>query len=121
MRLDARLGGFMAEDWGDGNGVIWGWVNGVRAPALLQMVGDTSAEWGGPNRGMMTWELEPLVERPDATRVRFKHALFGRVSAETAASLDAGWRLLIEGCLKPYAETGKRPAAADADMGSCSA
>ncbi len=117
FRCTAKLGGWMFEDYGEGQGLIWGTITGIRAPEMLITVGDTGAEWGGPNRGMMTWNL--TEDGPEKTTVRFRHALHGNVSEETRQSLDAGWRLLIEGCMKPYAETGERPAAADADMGGC--
>jgi uncharacterized protein YndB with AHSA1/START domain len=104
--IERRLGGLVHEDWGGGEGQIWGVVNGLSAPSFLQVVGDSSSEWGGPHRSIMTWRLEA---EGDGTRLSFDQALHGKVNEDTRASLEAGWKLLFEGCLKPYAETGAVP------------
>jgi uncharacterized protein YndB with AHSA1/START domain len=103
--LQPRLGGWMYEDWGNGNGLMWGMVTGVHAPEMLQVVGDLNSDFGGPHRGIMDWTLAPVEGRPKATVLRFRHGLFGNVSAKTRDSLDSGWRMLFEQCLKPFAET----------------
>lgn len=121
MRLDAKLGGWMAEHDGEGGGAIWGEVKAVSAPSTLMMVGDTGPDWGGPNRGIMQWDLAPVEGAPHKTTMRFRHALHGNVNEQTRASLDGGWKLLFVDCMKAYCETGERPAASDADMGGCEA
>ncbi len=121
FHMQPKLGGWIFEDWGGGEGAIWGTVIGVRAPEMLQAVGDSGPDYGGPNRGMMSWDLTPSGDDDAATVVRFRHALHGSVAPGTVDSLDGGWRLLFETCLKAYVETGTRPAAADADAGPCEA
>ncbi|MHC5065748.1 MAG: helix-turn-helix domain-containing protein [Planctomycetota bacterium] len=106
FHIEPKLGGLMFEDWGDGQGQIWGRVNGIGAPNYLQVIGDSSREWGGPNRGFMTWKLE---EGEKGTTVRFEHSLFGKTSKQTQDSLSEGWQLLFGKCLKQYAETGETP------------
>ena len=103
FELQPKLGGWMLEDWGDGEGLIWGTVGGLRAPSFLQVFGDSSPQWGGPNRNILTWRLEEADN--GGTVLRFEHAVFGKVSAETEASLGAGWKQLFGEGLKPYAET----------------
>ena len=105
FHIQPKLGGWMYEDWGKGNGLIWGTVSGVCAPEMLQVVGDLNADWGGPHRGIMDWTLTEDDADPGKTHVRSRHGLFGNISEKTAASLDGGWRMLFEGCLKPHAET----------------
>ena len=102
-RLERKLGGLVYEDWGDGEGQIWGKVAGLKAPEYLQVAGDTDHNWGGPSRGIMTYTLEA---DGDATLLRFVQASFGHVSEETRRSLEEGWRLLLGDCLKPFAERG---------------
>lgn len=102
FRVEARVGGMMYEDWGDGNGLLWGHVILCDAPDSLHVAGDCSPRWGGPNRGIMIWELS---EADGVTTVRFEHALHGRVSDQTRASYQGGWRIqLVEG-LKGYVES----------------
>lgn len=106
FHIEPRLGGLMVEGWGDGSGQIWGHVEGVRAPEYLMVVGDSSKEWGGPARNVMTWRLS----RSGAGSVlRLEHSLFGVVSAGTRDSVEEGWRVLFATCLKPFAETGVAP------------
>ncbi len=112
FHIEEQLGGRMYEDWGDGAGLIWAIVNGLRAPHFLQAVGDSSKSFGGPHRSVMTWTLEKGAENPGTTLLRLEHSVFGHVSKETEQSLESGWLLLVRDCLKPYAETGERPAAA---------
>ena len=91
----------------------------MSAPEYLQAIGDSSPDWGGPNRGIMDWKLEESDD--GATLLRFRHALFRHAQEQTRASLEGGWKLLFEQCLKVYAETGERPAVADGDAPECSA
>jgi len=104
FHIQPKLGGWMYEDWGGGNGLLWGTVTGVQASEMLQVVGDLNADWGGPHRGIMDWTLTPAEDNPDATVLRFRHGIFGSISEKTAGSLDGGWKLLFETCLKPHAE-----------------
>ncbi len=115
FRIEQKLGGWMYEDWGDGEGQIWGLVNGVKAPEFLQIAGDSDKDWGGPSRGIMTIRLKSEGE---ATRLSFEHSIFGRISDETRESLESGWTLLLRDCLKPFAETGERTRNAGAPDGS---
>ncbi len=106
FHLEARLGGRMFEDWGGGNGLIWGHVHGLRAPEYLLVAGDSAREWGGPARNLMTWRLS---REGTTTRLRLEHSLFGRVSEETKAELARGWTFLLRDVLKAYVETGEVP------------
>ena len=106
FRIEQKLGGWMYEDWGDGEGQIWGLVNGVKAPEFLQIAGDSDKDWGGPSRGIMTIRLKSEGE---ATRLSFEHSIFGRISDETRESLESGWTLLLRDCLKPMLKQASGP------------
>ena len=101
--IEPTLGGRMFEDWGDGQGLIWGTVIGVETNRFLQILGDSTAEWGGPSRNCITIRLE---EDGDATVFKFHSSFFGRVNEATTRSLDEGWQFLFDQCLKRYVETG---------------
>jgi uncharacterized protein YndB with AHSA1/START domain len=103
FHIEARLGGRMFEDWGDGQGLVWGTVIGLDRGRFLQIVGDSSPAWGGPSRNIQTFRLE---DDGRGTRLRLESALFGRVSESAARSLDEGWRYLLEQGLKRWCETG---------------
>jgi len=101
--IEPELGGHMYEDWGAGQGLVWATVIGVKTHELLQAVGDSSPEWGGPSRSFFTWKLSEAKGR---TTVRFSQCAFGRVDEATLRSLDEGWRFLFGECLKQFVETG---------------
>ncbi len=101
FHIEARLGGHMFEDWGGGEGQIWGQVVGLRAPEFLQVSGDSSKDWGGPHRSIMTWRL---TEEDGSTRLTLEHSIFGHVSPATSASLESGWLTLFRDGLKAFVE-----------------
>ena len=103
--IEPKLGGHMFEDWGDGQGLVWATVTGVRHGALLQLSGELSKDFGGPAR---TLTAITLKEEGGTTTVALSETVFGRVSEKTAGSMDEGWKHLIGGCMKPFVETGKR-------------
>jgi len=103
FHIEPKLGGMMYEDWGDGAGQAWGQVMGIRPGEYLQVMGDSSREWGGPSRNIMTWRLS---EEDGQTKLRFENSIFGKVNDATAQSLDQGWQQLFGECLKPFAEAG---------------
>ena len=109
FHIEPKLGGRMFEDWGEGSGQIWGHVEGIRAPQYLQIVGDSSKDWGGPCRNIMTWHLN---EENGTTTLRLEHSIFGKITRESEDSLTEGWKLLFGECLKGFVETGEIPDAA---------
>ncbi len=116
--IEPELGGFMGEDWGNGDGQVWGRVNGLQKNRFLQVVGDQSKDFDGPSRGIMTWRLEA---EGSTTRVRFEQSLFGRVTDKTRSSLEGGWTQLFRDCLKFYAENDKSPDFEGMEVQECGA
>lgn len=107
LRFDARPGGTMIEDWGDGQGLMWGQVATVDAPRKLEVIGYAFPAWGGPSTWLGTWDLEA---DGDATIVRFSEAAVGRITEDYAADKEKGWRFLFDGALKAYVEGTEPPA-----------
>ncbi|MBZ0112421.1 MAG: metalloregulator ArsR/SmtB family transcription factor [Thermoanaerobaculia bacterium] len=107
FRIETEVGGRMFEDGSDGQGLLWGTVIGLQTNSLLQVANDTSRQWGGPSRGIMTWRLESVDGR---TKLRFEQTQYGVVSETTRASLQSGWDFLFGRCLKPWIESGQDPA-----------
>lgn len=104
FRIEPRLGGQMGEVWGDGEGLVWGTVIGLRRNAELQIVGVLSPQFGGPAHLISTWTL---TAADGGTLLRFEESTWGAAGAKTSASLDAGWRFLLGRCLKTWVETGQ--------------
>ncbi len=104
--LEPQVGGRVFEDWGDGEGSLWGTVATVRVGELLQWTADLPADYGGPARNMTTFRLN---DDGEGTRLQFRDTLFGELSEEFGEQLTQGWGFLLRQCLQPWAETGRQP------------
>ena len=104
--IEPQLGGRMYEDWGDGQGLVWATVLGIRDQEMLLLCGDTDGSCGGPSRGFHKFELSA---DGDATVLKFTECAFGRTPEDSRQSLDEGWRYLMGECLKPFVEEGRQP------------
>jgi uncharacterized protein YndB with AHSA1/START domain len=97
---EAKPGGRMFEQWDNGGGVLWGTVVCCDPGSLLQVLGVTFPNWGGPAQSYNTWELKGLGE---GTMLTFSESTLGRVSDPNLAEKDKGWRFLWE-TLKAHLE-----------------
>ncbi len=105
IELEARPGGRMWEDWGDGDGLLWGNVVSVVAGKTLDVVGSVGAAWGGPN----TWHGSfTLTADGDGTKVRFAESAFGRISDSALGEKEKGWLFLLA-TLRAHLEGTKPP------------
>ena len=103
--LEARPGGRMWEDWGDGNGLLWGTVVNVVAGKTLDVGGIQGPAWGGPSTWFSSFSLEA---DGDGTKLRFSDSGFGRISDSVVDSKQTGWRFLF-GNIKAYLEGTEAP------------
>lgn len=99
--LEAKVGGRLYEDYGEGDGLLWGTVVLIKTGERLDLVGVSGPEWGGPHTGYHSFTFQ---EVDDATVVRLVDTYHGFVSEKTRSSLEEGWKLLIGEGLKPYVE-----------------
>ncbi|HVS12486.1 MAG TPA: SRPBCC domain-containing protein [Thermoanaerobaculia bacterium] len=106
LRFDASPGGVMLEDWGGGQGLVWGQVVTVDRPSKLEVTGYAFPQWGGPATWLGTWDLEA---DGDATVVRFTEAAVGRITEDSMADKEKGWRFLFDRALKAHVEGTKPP------------
>ncbi len=107
FELEARPGGRMYEDWGDGDGLLWGTVVNVQAGKRLDIVSTSGPQWGGPSTSFGSFEL---AADGAGTKLRFTESSFGRVGEATVAEKDKGWRFLLEGALRAHVEGKPAPA-----------
>ncbi len=104
--VEPRVGGRVYEDWGDGQGLVWYTVVGLVGNELLQLMGDLDAKNGGPARLHTAFRLRAEGK---GTVIRLEEQAFGRVDEKTCTSLEKGWRILLDGCLRVFVETGRPP------------
>lgn len=103
VSFDPRAGGQLIERHPGGASLLWYTVHMATPGESLHLVGHVAPDWGGPATSMLRLQL---VERGAATALEVSDALYGRVSAEQAASLRAGWTELFTDGLKRHVEAG---------------
>lgn len=103
MVFEARPGGRLYEDWGQGGGLLWYTVLALEPPAALDMVGHLTPAFGGPASSMLRLCLK---DTGAMTLLQLSDSVFGRVSEDSAARLREGWQLLFGEGFKPYVEHG---------------
>ena len=99
--IEAKLGGRMYEDWGDGAGLIWYRVFGIDAPDSIHLEGCMAPPYG-PAHNLLVLRLE---ENNGATVLKLSDTTIGNIDEK--CDKQAGWKELFEGSFKPYAETHK--------------
>ena len=103
--LEMEPGGHMYESWEDG-GLLWGTVTTIEPIRLLQVVGHTFSNWGGPSASYWTWTLEGDESE---TVLKFEDNVVGRITDATAKERTTGWTFLFEGALKAHVEGRAAP------------
>ena len=101
FHIEAKLGGRMFEDWGDGAGLLWYTVVALDPPDSLQLAGHVSEAFGGPATSQIRIALDDSEE---GTILSLRDDLVGAVTNEALEKIRGGWRALFEKALKNYAE-----------------
>lgn len=106
--IEPQVGGRVFEDWGDGEGGLFGVVTVYEANKMLQWAGDMSADFGGPARSVTTFRLTPSADGKTTT-LAFRDTPYGLLSDGAIQGLQEGWSFLLNACFKPFLDEGKRP------------
>jgi len=103
LRFEPRLGGHLAEMWGEDAGGIWATVTKVKRPERIDLSGPIGMS--GAVLGIATFELE---QKGRGTLLKLTHRAIGQVNEESRRAFDTGWKDLLGTRLKSYVEQGKR-------------
>jgi hypothetical protein len=89
MIIEPRPGGRWYRDLGGDNGHLWGFVQSIKRPVLLEI-------WGPlfMSNGAVSNLQYRLVETPEGTLLKFTHSLVGPFPEEHRAGLGGGWTAL---------------------------
>lgn len=101
--FEAKVGGRVFEDWGEGAGVLWFTILALDPGRSLDLVGHVTPAFGGPSISHVRLELEA---RGKATRLKISDASWGHV-AGACEEKAGGWKLLFGDGLKPWIESGR--------------
>ena len=87
MMLEPRPGGRWYRDLGGDNGHLWGLVQSIKRPALLEIWGPLFMSTGTSNN-----VLYRLSESDGGTVISFKHTLVGPVPDVMRQNTTTGWK-----------------------------
>lgn len=86
LKLERWAGGRWFRDLGDGSGHLWGHVQSIKPPALLEIFGPMFMSY--PVSGHLIIRFAPIEE---GTRLSFRYSAFGLILEEHRAGLAQGW------------------------------
>jgi uncharacterized protein YndB with AHSA1/START domain len=90
LSLEPRLGGRLYEDWGDGDGLVLGFVTTLKRPEELRVAGSIGM------RGPVSGEVHfVLTDQNGGTTVDLSHQALGVIDEENEANYRGGWQELI--------------------------
>jgi len=104
MVLETRPGGRWYRDLGGDNGHLWGLVQSIKRPALLEIWGPLFMSTGATSN-----LLYRLSETPDGTLITFTHTVVGPFPEDHRPRLSIGWTKLHDRVRKA-AEAGEQEA-----------
>jgi len=89
MVLEPRPGGRWYRDLGGDNGHLWGFVQSIKRPALLEIWGPLFMSTAATSN-----LLYRLTETPEGTLIKFTHTLVGPFPEDHRPRLASGWAAL---------------------------
>jgi uncharacterized protein YndB with AHSA1/START domain len=103
MKIEARPGGRWYRDLGNDNGHLWGVVQAIKRPTLLEISGPLFMS--NPVANNLQYRLR---EADGGTVISFRHAAFGVIPAEQKEGMTEGWTSLLAAVRKQAeAATGR--------------
>ena len=89
MILETRPGGRWYRDLGGDNGHLWGFVQSIKRPTLLEIWGPLFMSTAATSN-----LLYRLAETPEGTLIKFTHTLVGLFPEDHRPRLTSGWTAL---------------------------
>lgn len=89
MVIEPRPGGRWYRDLGGDNGHMWGFVQSIKRPALLEIWGPLMMSTGATSN-----MIYRLSEKDGGTLIAFKHTLVGPVPDEFRDNMPPGWQAM---------------------------
>jgi len=90
LKLERRPGGRWYRDLGSDSGHLWGFVQSIKPPTLLEIFGPLMMSY--PVAGHLIVRLAPI---PGGTRLVFKNQVFGRIPDDYREGMAQGWEQLL--------------------------
>jgi len=90
MKIEAWPGGRWYRDLGDGNGHLWGQVQAIKKPTLLEFTGPLFMSYA-----VVSNVQYRLSEEGGGTLIRFHHKAFGLIQEDHRQGTDRGWAHML--------------------------
>ncbi|MGD6830855.1 helix-turn-helix domain-containing protein [Sutcliffiella halmapala] len=104
LLLEPKIGGAFYEDFGNGQGALWGTVTYLKKPVEIRLQGLLGMQ--GAVQSSYKYVLE---EKGTSTLLKLSHHAVGLIEPGWEEGHRKGWEELLGVFLKKYVETGKRP------------
>jgi hypothetical protein len=91
LRLERWPGGRWFRDLDGGNGHLWGFVQSIKAPTLLELYGPLMLSY--PVNTHLIVRLSPIN---GGTKLVFQNQIFGPAPAEVRDGMKEGWVEMLE-------------------------
>jgi hypothetical protein len=101
MILETTPGGRWYRELGGDDGHLWGFVQSIKRPSLLEIWGPMFISTGATSN-----LIYRLIEKDGGTLISFKHSLVGPVPDEFRENMEPGWEA-IHARVKTQAEATK--------------
>ena len=89
MVLEAHPGGRWYRELGGDNGHLWGFVQSIKRPALLEIWGPLFMSTAATSNLMYR-----LTETPEGTLIKFTHTVVGPLPEDHRSRMGVGWAAL---------------------------
>ena len=90
MKIEAWPGGRWYRDLGDGNGHLWGHVQAIKRPTLLEITGPLFMSYA-----VVSNLQYRLSEVEGGTLIRFHHKAFGLIPDDHKQGMVKGWNHIL--------------------------
>jgi DNA-binding transcriptional ArsR family regulator/uncharacterized protein YndB with AHSA1/START domain len=101
--LEPEVGKRFYEDFGNGEGALFGTVIYIEKDKIIELQGHMGME--AHVHGWVRYELEPQEEQ---TLLKFSHRAYGEISERTRQIFADGWQVLLGESLRNYVEKKER-------------
>jgi uncharacterized protein YndB with AHSA1/START domain len=91
MKIEAWPGGRWFRDLGADNGHLWGHVQAIKRPTLLEICGPLFASY--PFVSNVQYRL---VEEEGGTLIKFRHTALGFIQDDHRAGVGMGWATILD-------------------------
>jgi len=91
MKLEAWVGGRWFRDLGNNTGHLWGHVQVIKPPKILELIGPTMMSY--PAAGHIQYRL---TEQDGGTLLKFTHQAIGLIPADLEQNVNKGWGEMLQ-------------------------